>query len=89
MYNFLYKIVQKNEPGFLLKDVMAFLPLWACCFGPVNKHASNAEVENHFSIMKAAKKSWKRYSEGEFLEQRFKDVKNEIVVIVRGLIILI
>ena len=62
---------------------MAFLPIWTCCFGPIPKHASNAEIENHFAIMKSEKQPSKRFTEAEFLEERFKSVKDEINIIVR------
>ena len=63
-------------------EIMAFLPVWTCCFGKVHNHASNAEVEQHFSMNKGDKKPWQRFTEAEFIDARFKALQfdlNEIV----------
>ena len=53
------QVLKDGHPGLLLTEIMAFLPIWSCCFGSVKHHASNAEVEQHFSIIKGDKKRGK------------------------------
>jgi len=61
---------------------MAFSPLWSCCFGPVRRHASNAEAENNFAQIKAGRICGELRTEGGFCKDRFAEIKNEICAIV-------
>ena len=66
----------------LINQLMAFLPLWSCCFGPVLKHASNAEVENFFLSVKRDQLRSKRYTVAEFGYKRYKEITNDVSEIV-------
>ena len=62
---FLLFQMHAKKPGFIIADVMAFLPIWSCCFGIFEKHASNAEIEEHFAIMKRPNARNERFTEAQ------------------------
>ena len=61
---------------------MSLAPLWSPTFGPVKKHSSNAEVENHMLHRKRDLNKNERLTPAEFASRTFINTKKEMDVIV-------
>jgi len=69
----------------LIEDLMPLSPLWACCFGPIPQHASNAEVECHFSILKRNLPQNKRVNPASLVKNIYVNTCQEMTELVNKL----
>ena len=68
--------------SLLVDDIMPLSPLWSPTSSLEEKHASNAEVEGSFSLLKRSFSKGQRFSKAVFLKECYVFTKNCVLEVV-------